>query len=142
MRIGGQGLGLGGRIRAAQRGAVAEALQVVEGAVEGALGGIDAALEEVELMVRAGHDLAERGLLAESTEGFRGIDEFVGPELGLGAAQTAELPIGADKIVDEGAFGGSGGLPLEVIVVGEGFELAGVLAGDDLRFGFDAASAA
>ena len=117
---------------------MAEAAQVVEGTVEGAPGGIDAALEEVELMIRAGHDLAERGLFAESVEGIRGIDEFVSPELGLGAAEPAKLPIGANEVVDEGAFGGGGRLPLEVVVAGEAFELVRVLAGDDLRFGFDA----
>src|SRR5690348_6972412 len=86
-------------------------------------------------MIRAGHDLAERGLLAESVEGIRGIDEFVSPELGLGAAEPAELPVGADEVVDESAFGGGGGLPLEVIVASEGFQFARNLAGDDLRFG-------
>ena len=128
------GQGLGGRVGFG----TVEALQVVEGAVEDALGGVDAALEKVELVIRAGDDMAERGVLIESVEGFRGVGQLVSPELGLGAAETAELPIGADEVVDEGAFGGSGGLPLEVIVVGEGFELIGVLAGDDLRFGFDA----
>ena len=117
---------------------MAEAAQVVEGAIEGALGGIDAALEEMERMIRAGCDLAERCVLIQSVEGFRGVGEFVSPELGLGAAEAAELPIGADEVVDEDAFSGGGGLPLEVIVAGEGFQFAGVLAGDDLRFGFDA----
>ncbi len=113
----------------------AEAAQVVKSTVEGALGGIDAALEEMERMIRAGGDVAERGVLIESVEGFRGVGELVGPELGFGAAEAAELPIGANEVVDEGAFGGSGGLPLEVIVAGEGFQFAGILAGDDLRFG-------
>ena len=139
LRIGGRGPGVGGRIGSrVARGAVAEALQLGESTVEGTLGGIDAALEEVELLVGAGDDLAERSCLAESTEGVRGIDEFVSPELGFRATETAKLPIGADEFVDEGAFGGSGRLPLEVVVAGEGFELAGNLAGDDLRFGFDA----
>jgi hypothetical protein len=117
---------------------VVEALQLSEGAVKGALGGIDPALEEMELMIRPGGDLAERGVLVQSVEGFRGVGELVSPELGLGAAEAAELPIGADEVIDEDAFGGSGRLPLEVIVAGEGFELGAVLAGDDLRFGFDA----
>ena len=111
---------------------------MVEGAVEGALSGIDAALQEMELIIRAGHYLAEGGLLAESTEGFRSIDKFVSPELGFRATETAKLPIGAYEVVDEDAFGGSGRLPLEVVVAGEGFQFAGVLAGDDLGPGFDA----
>ena len=89
-------------------------------------------------MIRAGGDLAERSFLIETAEGFGGVGELVNPELSLGAAEAAELPIGADEVIDEEAFGGGGGLPLEVIVLGEGFEFAGVLAGDDLRFGFKA----
>ena len=137
----GLGLGIGdaaGWTWFKRRFVMAEALQVIEGAVEGAFGGIDAALEEVELMVRAGHDLAERGVLIGSAEGFGGVGELVGPKLGFGAAETAELPIGADEVVDKGAFGGGGGLPLEVIVAGEGLELTGVLARDDLRLGLEA----
>src|SRR5581483_5850080 len=122
----------------AGHGVATEALQLSEGAVESAVGGIDAALEVVELVARAAGDLAERGLLVEAAEGIFGFGDFVGPELGLDAAEAAELPIGAGNGVDEQAFGGSGGLPFLVVIAGEGLEQVRILTADDMRPGVNA----
>ena len=111
-----------------------EALELLEGAIVAALGGIDAAME------------AGQVLLAED-EGAAGGDKvFLGapllhavlPDLGLGFAEAAELPIGGYEGIDEEAAIGGGGLEAVVIFEGEGFEGAGVLAGDDVGVGVNA----
>ena len=60
------------------------------------------------------------------------------PELGFDAAEAALDPLGGDEGVDEGELGGIGGLVLIVKRGGEGFEVGGIFAGDDVGPGVDA----
>jgi hypothetical protein len=53
------------------------------------------------------------------------------PELGLGFAEAAELPLGGYHGIDEEALVGSGGLKAVVILDGERLEDVRVLARDD-----------
>jgi hypothetical protein len=107
---------------------------LLEGAVIAALGVIHAAME------------AGQEFLAVEV-GAGGIDEFflgapgmhaVLPDLGLGFAEAAELPLGGNHGIDEEALLGGGGLKALVIVKGEGFEDVGVLARDDVGTGVNA----
>jgi hypothetical protein len=110
-----------------------EFLERQEGAMEGALGGVDAALEAAEgvavVVVGLGDleplDLPENGL------------DAVGIELRLEGAEAALQPLGGDQGIDQGARFGSGGLEALVIFGGEQFEGRRVFAGDDLGFGVD-----
>jgi hypothetical protein len=108
--------------------------QLPEGAVIGALGGVDAAMEEGQ------------GIRAEE-EGAEGRDQlFLGapllhgilPELGLGFAEAAELPLGGNHGIDEEALLGGGGLKTVVMFEGEGFESVRVLARDEVGSGVNA----
>jgi hypothetical protein len=105
-----------------------EQQQLLEGAVVAALGGIEAAME------------AGQGVRAED-EGPAGRDKiFLGaplmhgvlPELGLGFAEAAELPLGGYHGIDEEALLGSGGLKAVIMLDGEGFEDVRDLAGDEV----------
>jgi hypothetical protein len=60
------------------------------------------------------------------------------PELGLDAAEAAQLPIGGDERVDQATLGGIGRLVLVLILGSKGFEITGVFAGDDVGLGMDA----
>jgi len=60
------------------------------------------------------------------------------PELGLGFAEAAKLPLGGYHGVDQEALFGGGGLEAVVVLDGEGFEGIGVFAGDDVGAGVDA----
>jgi hypothetical protein len=111
-----------------------ELQQLLEGSVVAALGGIDAAME------------AGEGFHVED-EGPAGRDKiFLGapfphavlPELGLGFAEAAELPLGGYHGIDQEALFRGGGLKAVVVLEGEGFEGIRVLARDDLGVGVDA----
>jgi hypothetical protein len=104
-----------------------ELAQLLERAVVAALGGIDAAMK------------AGQGVLAEE-EGAAGRDQIfpgavffhaVLPELGLGFAEAAELPLGGYHGIDEEALLGGGGFKAVVMLDGERFEAVRALAGDD-----------
>ena len=60
------------------------------------------------------------------------------PELGLNPAEAALGPLGGDEGIDERELVGIGGLVVEKERGGEGFELGGVFAGDDVGEGVDA----
>ena len=60
------------------------------------------------------------------------------PDLGLGFAEAAELPLGRYHGIEEETLLGGGGLKALVIVKGEGFEDVGVLARDDVGAGVNA----
>jgi hypothetical protein len=64
--------------------------------------------------------------------------DLVIPELGFDAAEAALDPFGGDEGVDERELGGIGGLVLIVKRGGEGFEVGGIFAGDDVGPGVDA----
>ena len=138
--IGGRGPGVGGQLggrlgwgRGVRRGE-GDALEFVKGAVVGALGGVDAALEAREGIERLDEDAAERGVFGV----FFDLGELAGPELGFEATETAELPIGVNQGVDEESLNRRSWVELFLISGGEGIEFGGVLAGDNLRFGMDA----
>ena len=59
-------------------------------------------------------------------------------ELGVDPAAAAELPFGADELIDQGALDGAGGLVVAVEVFDQGLEVGGVLTADDLGLGVDA----
>jgi hypothetical protein len=109
-------------------------LEGVEGAVEGAAGGIDAPLELAEGVVFVHAGLAE-GELVLLAEGFLvGIFE----ELGFGGAEAAEGPLAADEVVEQEAGFGGGGTVALVVLVDELLEVGEFLGGEDEGFGMDA----
>jgi hypothetical protein len=109
-------------------------LEGVEGAVEGAAGGIDAPLELAEGLVFVHAGLAE-GELVLLAEGF-----LVGifKELGFGDAEAAEGPLAADEVVEEEAGFGGGGVVALVVLVDKLLEVGEFLGGEDEGFGMDA----
>jgi hypothetical protein len=109
-------------------------LEGVEGAVEGAAGGIDAPLELAECLVFVHAGLAEGELVLFAVGFLVGILK----ELGLGGAEAAEGPLAADEVVEqEAGFGGSGVVAL-VVLVDELLEVGEFLGGKDEGFGMDA----
>ena len=69
-----------------------------------------------------------------------GVTGFVAlvPKFGLNAAQAALGPLGGDEGIDERELVGVGGLVVEEECGGEGLELAGVFAANDVGRGVDA----
>jgi hypothetical protein len=109
-------------------------LEGVEGAVEGAAGGIDAPLELAEGLVIVHTGLAEGKIV------FHGVGLLVGilKELGFGGGEAAEGPLAADDVVEqEAGFGGGGAVAL-VVLVDELLEVGEVLGGEDEGFGMNA----
>ena len=133
-RVGDQEFG----VRFRRGSAYIQALQLRESAIVGTLGGIDAALQTGEAVAGAIEDLAERGILFQTLEGFFRGGDFVFPELGFDATKATEIPIGLDEGIDEEAFQRSGRLKLPMVVRGEEFQFFGIFAGDDLGLGIDA----
>ena len=111
-----------------------QALEFLQGAVVGALGGIDAALEAAKGVCAAAKGLACRAVL------FRGpgILGFAFEDFSIDSAKAAEQPLILDEDVDEEALLGGGWLPAFPVLLDEVLEFDGVLAGDDLRFGVNA----
>jgi hypothetical protein len=64
--------------------------------------------------------------------------DLVIPELGFDAAEAALDPLGGDEGVDERELDGVGGVEVEHEGGGEGFEIGGIFAGDDVGPGVDA----
>jgi len=111
-----------------------EVFEIVQGAVEGALGGIDAALEEREVFAAADEiETVAVGVVADAIG-----SALVVPDFGVGKGVAAQQPIGIDEGGDEERLFGGGRLPAEEVLVGEGTEFGGVLAGDDLGSGVEA----
>ena len=120
-------------------------LEGFEGAEVHAVGGIDAAVNAGEGVDGVLIGVAEGGIVLDG-----GVDEFgvgeifvetfdlVIPELGFDAAEAALDPLGGDEGVDERELVGVGGVEVEKECFGEGFELGGIFAGDDLGPGVDA----
>jgi len=111
-----------------------QALEFFEGAVVVAAGGIDAALEAAEGVCAAAEGLASGAVLFQGP----GILHFAFEDLGIDSSKAAEQPFVIDEGIDEEAFFGGGGLPTLLVFGGEGFEVGGILAADDLRFGVNA----
>ncbi|MGA2769174.1 MAG: hypothetical protein ABSG26_00015 [Bryobacteraceae bacterium] len=102
--------------------------------MEGALGGVDAALETVEDVAARVADLGHLEPFDRAVEAF----DVVLPELRFEGAEAALEPLGGDQGVDQGARLGSGGLVATVVFGGEKFEGRGIFAGDDLGLGVNA----
>jgi hypothetical protein len=111
-----------------------ELLEGVEGAIEGAAGGIDAPLELAERLVLVHAGLAE-GKIVFHGEGF-----LVGifKELGFGDAEAAEGPLAADEVVEQDAGFGGGGVVVLVELVDELLEVGDLFGGEDEGLGVDA----
>jgi len=111
-----------------------ELLEGVEGAVEGAAGGIDAPLELAEGLVFLHAGLAEGKIV------FLAVGFLVGifKELGFGDAEAAEGPLATDEVVEQDAGFGGGGVVAVVVLGGELLEVGEVLGREDEGFGVDA----
>jgi hypothetical protein len=102
--------------------------------VEGAIGGIDAALEEREVFAAADEIQALAvGVFADGV-----VSALVVPDFGVGEGVAAQEPLGVDEGSDEEGLLGSGGFPAEEVAIGEGAEFGGVFAVDDLGAGIEA----
>ena len=102
--------------------------------MEGALSGIDAALEEREDFFAA---RKAQALAVGAFEHVLVIGLAV-PELGVGDGIAAEEPVGIDEGGDEERLFGSGWVPAEEVLAGESTEFGGVFAVDDLGSGVEA----
>jgi len=102
--------------------------------VVGAVGGVDAALETVEVIAAGVADLGHLKPFDGVVEAF----EVVPPDLRFEGAEAALEPLGGDESVDQGAHFGSGGLEAVVVFGGEEGESRRVFAGDDLGLCVDA----
>jgi len=123
------------RFRKGRRGA--EALEFVEGAVEGAL---DAGFVAGEGFNGAGAG----GVVGEGAcKGIKGRGVFVAGELrhadgeqaGFEGAHAAEAPGGHGHLLDEQGFGGAGGLMFVEKGVAELPEFFGIFVGEDRGLG-------
>jgi hypothetical protein len=79
--------------------------EVLEGALAGAAGAIDAPLELAEGFAHAAGGLTE-GILVIGGPGVLVVEC---PELSLGEVEAAEGPLASDEVVDEGAGVGEAG---------------------------------
>ena len=106
-------------------------LQLFEGAVIGALTGIDYSLEAIE-GGRGGGEGVARG--AGWGFGILFQEDVAGalPQLGFDPAQTAETPFVANERVDEEALAGVGGAVMFVVFGGELGEIFGPFVEHDL----------
>ncbi len=98
-------------------------IEFFQGAVIGALGGIQTAVQTVEAF------------------GFRGLGALEGaliPDHRHDLAETAKFPVGGDEGVDEADFGRGSRQELAAVVFGKGLEFGGIFTGDDLGFGVNA----
>jgi hypothetical protein len=63
---------------------------------------------------------------------------LVFPEFGVDVLQAAELPMVPDEDVDAEPLLGGGGLAFLVVEAGEGLEIGGIFAADDVGLSVDA----
>jgi hypothetical protein len=108
--------------------------EVLEGALAGTAGAVEAPLELAEGFGLLAGGLAE-GILAI---GFEGVLVVECPKLGFGGAEAALEPLAVDEVVDEGAGFGGGGMVVLVILADEEFEIGELFGGKDEGFGVDA----
>jgi hypothetical protein len=109
-------------------------LEGIEGAEAGAAGGIEAVLELGEGGGVAGGGLSEGVLLWVAVL----VVALILPRLGFGGAEAAEHPLAVDKVVDEAAGIGGGGLVVLVVVFGELVEVGKVFGREDEGLAVDA----
>ena len=109
-----------------------EGFELLEGELVVALGGVDAALEALELAAADVEDTAFGVFVGvDAAGGFHGGEA---PERSLGAAQSAKGPLAMDEGIDEGAALGGGSVEAVVVIGDQGFELGGIFASDDFGF--------
>jgi hypothetical protein len=111
-----------------------EALEAIEAAVEGTLGGIHAGLEADELVAGVAEDVAEGSGLIEVGR----VGQFVLDELGFEDTETAHEADGVNDAVEGVALIGGDGLVVFVILGAEGFEGRGIFTGEQDGLGVDA----
>jgi len=116
-----------------------EVLQGFESTKEHAVRTIDAPLNASKRIEGGVESVAERRIALDGR-----VDEFgageglvedvdaVIPELGFDAAEATLVPLGGDEGVDERELDGIGRAEVEEVLFGEGFELGGIFAGDDV----------
>jgi len=111
-----------------------EQTQLVEVAMEGAVGGVHAALEAAQLSAGIGVRLADDGIVVE----VGAVGDFGDHDFDFGAAEAAKDELGVGEAVDQGALFGSAG----VVVLGplgrDGGAFGGVFPGEDFRLGLNA----
>jgi hypothetical protein len=119
--------------------------ELLEGALTGALIGVEAALETLEAVFEVKEGRAEGELSPADVvrvirvEGLAIVSiEGAFPELGLDAFETADFPFVADDGIDEVPLAGSDGMELGVISGGELGEGLGIFAANDVGFGMKA----
>jgi hypothetical protein len=116
-----------------------ESREVLQGAVVGAVEGVEAGLEAVEVFGELIVDGEWMGGLfgfgnAVAVKGV--VDLF--PKVGFDAAEAAETPFGVDEDIDEGALFGGDGLEALKVLVDEVVEVLVVFVEDDEGVGVDA----
>src|ERR1035437_7260919 len=102
-----------------------EAFEIVQGAVEGAQGGIGAALEEGEVLAAA--DRIQALIVRAVADAVVGA--LVVPDFGVGDGIAAKQPLGVDEGGDEERLFGRGGLPAEGGLGGGGTGVGGGFRG-------------
>jgi hypothetical protein len=111
-------------------------LEFVQGGAEGAIEGVDAALQALKRPIELCVNLAVNVGFGQLALAFEFADAVV-PEPGFDAAEAAQHPFGAGQGIDEGALFGSSGLEAGVVLGVEAVEIGGGFAGDLERIGFD-----
>src|ERR1017187_8555411 len=111
-----------------------ELLEVLEGALAGTAGAIDAPLELAEGFGPAADGLAE-GILVVGGPGVLFVEC---PKLGFGGMEAALEPLAADEVGEEGTGFGGGGVVMLVVLVDEQFEIGEFFGGEDEGFGVNA----
>jgi hypothetical protein len=131
-----------GRRRVGEPAVGLEALQLMEGAVEGALGtGLVATKSGEGIGVRVedvGQFLGLVVVIEELLIVVLQVEEADFEEAGFDSAEAGELPLGHDDLVDEGGFEGAVGLELFEEGDPEFFEILILFANDDRVFGGEA----
>jgi hypothetical protein len=108
--------------------------EVLESAVNGSAGGVEAVLEFGEGVEVDGGGFSEGVLVGAGPA----LLLLIFPGLGFGGAETAEGPLAGDEIVDQEAGFRGGGLVVPVILFDELFEVGEFLDGEDEGLGVDA----
>jgi hypothetical protein len=111
-----------------------ELFELLEGALAGTAGAINAPLELAEGFGLAADGLTE-GILVIRGEGVLVVEC---PELSFGDIEPAESPLAADEVVEEGAGFGGRGMVVLVVLVDEEFEIGEFFGGEQEGFGVDA----
>jgi hypothetical protein len=108
--------------------------EVLEGALAGTAGAVEAPLELAEGFGLVAGDLTE-GIFVM---GLEAVLVVVCPKLGFGGAEAALEPLAVDEVVDEGAGFGGGGMVALVVLGDEELEIGESFGREDEGFGVDA----